>query len=147
MTTVIQDILKNRFRITLLTPANPPAGTEMTVTVPAGKIYIPISFYGVFIADATVATRVPRLQYRNGATVFAQVRGGVSIIASGASAVFGNKNSVPLTLGTGGIEFTVPEIPVEAGEVIATAVQNLQAGDTWSALALKVMEIDITEVF
>lgn len=120
--------------------ANPAAGADWSITVPAGSIWRVLVIRAVLTASATVATRVPILQVKDAAgnTIFdvppaatLAAGGGANMNwSAGANSIVSNNSRFMQGLPMGMI---LPE-----GAVISSSTVAIQTGDQWSAINLLV---------
>ncbi len=119
---------------TKFTGADPAAGQEILVTVPADEIWEVYGIVFTLVTDATVATRTPILIINDGAEEFYRQADGTGITASltvkeEAARFFGTK---PADLAT--VHFlALPELFLGPGFKIITSTTNIQAGDNYGA--------------
>lgn len=123
--------------VTLPAPA---AGADFTITVPGRELWHPISIRARLATDATVANRATRLEFDDGATVFATIRPGGTIAAS-SNARFGWFHGASQPTGADvGTAFNqaIPRLVMRPGWRILTITSGIGAGDQWSEIALLV---------
>jgi len=137
---------ENRFDILTIPIADPAPGANWSLTVPAGKAYIPLAFYCVMSASAAVATRVFRLSYRFGGAVIGRGRVPVNQTASSVLAVSGSLFDPTPISNIGGISLVVPYMRLAPGTVIATDIVSLQPDDQLSQIQLTVIAVDLSAV-
>lgn len=114
--------------------ANPGAGTNYPVqTVPALSLWRLVGFRAQLVADANVATRVPRMQYRT-------VAGDPFAIVPNGTLAVGGTNSFTWAEGLArdtDNSFQTSPLPsgrptLEAAESFELVTSNIQVGDQWS---------------
>jgi hypothetical protein len=126
-----------------ITPSNPAAGADWSVTVPVGATWVINSVTATFTASAGVANRNPQLQFitAGGAVLFSGVNN-TAITASqaetivwwnGAPQAAANANTIYASLMNG--------VRVPGGGAVKVTTLNLQAGDQWSNIVLQVQEL------
>lgn len=128
----------------IVKPSNPPAGSDIRITVPGGKLWQPIALTATYTASAVVQARVPGLYisdgndealYSDSAYLLAanQVQQ-VSWMLGGAPVYSGQNLLVPAN--------AIPPCPLPAGWIIGTLSFGFLGGDQWSAITLWVVEAD-----
>lgn len=120
------------------------ANTEITETVPAGKVWRIQAFKATIVCDAQAANRSVHLIYDDGTNILWGATALSTGIATGGYIVTGaigapyqtstsvqNYSSIPL-----------PDIPLGPGCRITTLTTNMQTGDNWGAPILYVVAYD-----
>lgn len=116
------------------TIADPSAGAELTVTVPAAEVWELQSFRAVLTTNATVANREVSLRINNGTTTFFCSSSTTNQTAGTARGYTYSDFGSPWTGSLAAtFMFPLPRIMVGAGYEIFTLTSNIQAGDQWSA--------------
>lgn len=124
-------------------PANPAAGTDLSVISNApGRVQL-LAFKAQFATSATVANRFPSFLVSYGASSNAQVQDTTAIPASttviyslgpGQTFIRGGGAPAVVALGTPGLHY------VGSNVTIASSTQGIQAGDQWSAITFSTRE-------
>lgn len=117
----------------------PAAGTDWSLTVPAGSLYALVSVYAELVTSATVADRAPRLQLSTGDQVYLDI---VPQAAQAASLTYRyqwGRHIGTYALGAGQV-IGIPEIVLEPGSTVAVVTDNLDGTDQWSAPVLYLVE-------
>jgi hypothetical protein len=132
-------------RVVRVIPLSQPAAGQdpAPVIVPGGSIWVLLSAFGLYGADATAANRVPRLAIDDGTTTLETWQIGTNITASlfvrvTWSAGVGWKDTSLLgrRIATG-----IPYRRLYPGWRISITTDAIQAGDQWSQLALQVIDV------
>lgn len=120
---------------------DPPAGAEVSETVPAGARWELLALAATLVADATPANRLPSLLLDAGGNAFTRVIQPVLTAASGSNAYYWAQG-LPVETGLGGVPLAgIPTAPVLlAGGRFRTATSAMQAGDNWTAPLFVVRE-------
>jgi hypothetical protein len=115
--------------------ADPAAGAEWSVTVPAGQVWIPRLVLATLVTSATVANREVRLLIDDGTTVVASIPSGVTHVASStrdytwmSTGGYRGAGSVALDVVVG-----VGTFALGAGWRLRSQIVALDAGDNWAA--------------
>lgn len=119
--------------------AQPAAGADWTVTVPAGHVYQVLSVAATLTTSAVVANRVPRLIYSDGVADFLTVPPFAVVPASTGMRL----SWFPLALGlsTGVAESTsIPEVTLLPGGSLRSSTGLIDPGDQWTAVVLQVLD-------
>ena len=124
-----------------ITGTDPAAGVEISETVPTGARWRLISLTTIFVADATVASRLAVLTPTDGANILLRSPGGSSITASQTVRIswgdFGARDSNTINGFLGAVGSL---LYLMAGSVIATVTSSIQAGDNYGAPQMLVEE-------
>lgn len=126
---------------------NPAAGTDWTVTVPAGVQWFVTAGVAQLTTSATVDNRQVALEVTvNGSTVW-YARNGTT---HAASTIFvynfsSTVANVPLSGTETGVLVSFPPGYLSPGTVIGTSTNLLQAGDQWSGIVLWIEEVYVTD--
>lgn len=121
--------------------ANPGAGTDWILTVPANTRWQIISFDSTLTTSATVANRNVQVAIDDGANSVWAHDVAAAIPASTAATIVGTSTSAPTGVVTTIQSVTLPpNLILPAGFRIRSATQNLQATDQWSSIFFLVME-------
>jgi hypothetical protein len=125
----------------IYTCTNPAANTEVTCTVPTGKIWRIVSMRVVLVTDANVANRITSITCDDGTTVFYQT---TAATAQTAGTTFNyNFDAVENSpvLNTTTSHLPVPfRMLLGPGYRIKTSTSGIQAGDDYGAAVLLVEE-------
>ncbi len=121
--------------------ANPAAGADWSVQVPGSEAWDVRSLVATLTTSAVVANRAPRLELAEVGIVNARFQPGRAPAASQTtrwSLVTGgpSASNTSSTVGTWGGS---SELIVWPGQVIQVVTENLDAGDTWTEIALDVI--------
>lgn len=125
---------------------DPAANTEISETVPAGKMWRLTAFTVAFVTDANVANRFPKLILDDGANEI--VREGITTaITASLSMVLSfylgrATQSVNVTAGGVSAASPLPDIVLPPGSRVRTVTGNLQVGDNYGAPTFTVLEFD-----
>lgn len=138
---VPQGSAEGRGAMKLVLGTDPVAGAEISETVPAGRMWILRALSAQFVADATVANRLPMLFFDDGgANVFGQ-SGDSGAVTAGLSIQYAWANTFVRIISNVTIAAQLPtELRLPAGFRIRTLTNNLQAGDNWGAPRMFVEE-------
>lgn len=120
---------------------SPAAGSEFTVTVPGGFVWVLLTLYAILVTDATVANRRLRYEFSDGSNVFARIPARSSqpastterytLFADGANETEQGSTHV----------FGLPSrIVLLPGWTITSASASLQAADQYSGIVALVEE-------
>jgi hypothetical protein len=128
--------------------ANPLAGADPTITVPAGRFWRVATFTGKLATSGTAGNRLPVLTITtDGTTVYAKAAP-VVVAASGAAwytwAVQGGDNDLALTGGTIYATSRLPDLLLPPGAALVLTTDQLAAGDQWSSIGLYVQDHWVT---
>lgn len=122
--------------------SDPAAGVEISVTVPAGEIWLLESLIVTLVTDATVTNRYVSLAFDDGTTEY----GRVIVAAAQAESLtmrksflrgLGSENTGVLTIGS---QASLPDFALLPGHRIRSITTNLQAGDNFGAPVLYVVK-------
>jgi len=124
-----------------ITGTNPPAGVEISETVPTGVRWRLIAIFHTLVTNATAATRQSVWEITNGTNTQLRVNAGQNITAN---------DIISFTVGDFGVKDTSASnanqgmigggLYLNAGFIIKTISQSLQAGDNYSAPQMLVEE-------
>lgn len=115
--------------------AQPAAGSDWSVTVPAGEVWRLYCASSVLTTSSTVATRVPQFYIKDGAgnVVFKE-----SPAAGQAASITGNWSILPGVANQQNNGVNIAPIPSDLvlpeGFVIGVQTANIAAADQWSAI-------------
>jgi len=132
-----------------VTGTDPVAGTEILVTVPAGKIWRLLSFAVNLVTDVSVIDRVASLLVDDGVTVYALLNfTGITQAASLNYHYFYNRllqegGGVTANNGLWCATWKIGEIILLPGSRLRTVTSALQPGDDYGAPLLLVEEFEI----
>ena len=114
--------------------ADPAAGVELTVTVPASTVWELQGFRAIFTTSATVATREVSLQLDDGTNTFYKaVASGTQTASLARGYNFTDSGSSYQSTGGGNFMVGIGRPMIGAGYRLSTSVSNLQATDAWTA--------------
>lgn len=117
----------------------PAAGSDWTVTVPAGKVWRVLSVRASLVTSATVANRAPALTVSDGSAVFLTVPA-PAVQAASLTGVF-DWYEYASAQAVGNVQAAaLPELIIPAGFVLASSTAAIAAGDQWSAPVVYVIE-------
>ena len=125
------------------TVANPAAGADWSITVPAGAQWLLQSVNAQLVTSATAGTRIPSLVITDNAAhvVFT----GVASLSQAASLTYTyswSPGAVASPAGSTSVSGPLPALlRLQPGWVIKTVTQGIQAGDQWSAISLAIQEL------
>lgn len=145
MINLLPKYLENRFVFKQNDLGSLGVNTELNVTVPAGKIWIPLAFYSNFACDATVISRVMRLYFTDGTNRIAGVSAPSNLTAATTWAISLANNLTQTGQVGSSVNAGLPLLPLPEGYKIITSTQSLQAGDQFTAVSLSYLEADVTE--
>lgn len=140
---MVTALIGSRVVIVQRSLSNPAVGTDPPVqTVPAGRQWALLSFYGSLAASATVANRFPTIVMRNATpATLLQI---VLPAAITASQTVANQFAVGLPFQLVGLQNLSP-LPnhywLDSGFSFIVSTTGLQAGDQWSQLAYVIAEL------
>jgi hypothetical protein len=121
--------------------ADPAAGAEFSVTVPAGARWRLITLVATLLTDATVASRVPSLLLDDGATMFYRLKVETAQTASqNIMYNFGAGLSRTTTANWSSLNPVPTNAALMAGYRMLSLTDFLAAGDNWGAPQLLVEE-------
>jgi len=119
---------------TVFTGSDPAAGVEIAETIPAGAAWRIQSILTTLVTSATVASRVTQLTVtRSGVVIFRSLING-SMSASTTTAIIFSPFGASFS--SGGVivaGLLIPDLILNAGDVIATITASLQVGDNYAA--------------
>lgn len=142
--------LQRRGKVTVATGADPAAGSEWTVTVPAGQFWRVKSVQATLVASATAATRRPMMiiTFNGGGDINIPINTGTTanqtMIHTWAEGIFSiNDTGNLLITGVYPADLLLPPF-----STIRSLTANLQVGDNWSApvLLVEIYFSDMAEV-
>lgn len=116
-------------------PANPAAGSGITLTVPGGQLWRLLCVRAVITASAAVATRVPKLSIldADGLEIVRMPANGNVTANGGALTQWVRIDGFAYTGGDGALVTSLPRLFLESGWQVALTALNLQAGDTFAS--------------
>jgi hypothetical protein len=127
----------------IITGTNPPAGVQISETVPAGARWRVHAFYAVLTTSAAAATRRARLEIGFAGANLTIIGSDVTQTAS-LDQGYSWGEGLAASAAAAGIYVTNPHVLnlwLPAGVSIGTNVDNFQAGDNWSAPVMTVSEL------
>lgn len=122
--------------------ADPAAGVDWSVTVPAGQVWEVISAYASLVTDATVANRAARLVVGDGTSTVLSIAPAGLQVASTTIRYAWLVAGVAYVTGSGQVA-ALPRLVLAPGWTIGTATEGLVVGDNWSAPRLLVIETTV----
>lgn len=132
------DPIKNIGVPNLTTSSDPAAGSELSISVPTGQLWVPIGCSFQLVTDATAVSRVVHIVFTGSGKVMAEC---ISPNAQTASltrnyrAVIGN--SLMASADDNDLMIGLPaDLILYAGMTITTQTTNLQAGDNFGTMTL-----------
>lgn len=127
---------------------SPAAGADVSVSVPAGSTWEPVSLAGTFTASAAVANRTQALIFTDGASVISRVRLSTTVTAGTVAkrALFLGAGYTAGGLGDPAIHDSMPQAVLPAAATITTSTVNIDTGDAWTAISLSVREWNAARV-
>lgn len=141
---LLHDRRAERYLKTILV-TSPAAGATWTFTAPGGDILILLQLRARLVTDANVANRRPALTLTDGTTEFFRI----NTLTSQVAAVTGEYSYVN-GLGAAwnpNTDYSLPLPPagvvIKPGFVLGHTVANLQAGDQFSNIVLRVLDIPL----
>jgi len=124
-----------------VTVANPAAGADWSLTVPASARWRVQSWSAIFTASATVASRQVRSQISDGVQIIFSGQAQAAIVASQVAQVSAGQGQVTSTLIATEINPVLPGLlTLPGGFRVQTLTTNIQVGDQWSAIRVNVEE-------
>jgi hypothetical protein len=120
----------------------PGAGNDWSLTVPGGVTWRLQSLYISFVASAAVATRIPSLRLTDGTTTLFNLPP-VIVVPASTGLQFTYLNGIGPYLLTSLSTYAVqpfPDLNLKAGWVLRSITQAIDAGDTWIAGTMLVIE-------
>lgn len=138
----IDDLLK-KGTLKRITGADPAAGAEVSVTVPALTTWLVISARANLVTSAVVGTRIPWLVADDGALEFFHSVPAASPTASTTTRMCWTTGSGDGIATGERVANHLPDLglPLLAGYRLRSVTQGLDPGDNWSALELLVAEL------
>lgn len=124
------------------TVAAPPAGSDWSYTVPAGRVQRLLAAFGTLVTSASVSNRNQGYKLSApGPMEVAEYNANLAVTASSTQKVlWGALQAVaPAEANAafgGSVLVGIPNIILTAGYIWASLTANLQAGDQWSAITL-----------
>ncbi len=130
----VHDIGRNLPTRELVTEAqaDPAAGAEFTVTVPAGEVWELLGVYSRLACDATVANRRPHLTIDDGTLIFGKFTSSAVQTASSTWSYVWSYN-VGYSFATSNSMIGLPKLLLPAGYRVRSTTDLLQAADNWEA--------------
>lgn len=131
------------FRV--VTGADPPANTEVSVTVPGGAVWEVLTVRLTLVCDANVANRRTSILFDDGTTTFFQQQttgpvGAGSSTGASFARLLGTTDGATFNIEAHG---SLPDLPLLPGFRIRTSTLNLQVGDNYGAPVLYVAEYQL----
>lgn len=124
----------------VITVPTPAAGIDFTTTVPGGRAWVVKAINFTLTTDATVANRGPLVRVSSEGRTVVQVAAEAAVAASSTAVItFGDGLGTESLLGTQTAPF-IRDCLVLPGDIIASAVVAIVAGDTLTAINLWVAE-------
>lgn len=129
----------DQWSLRVVAVTDPGAGVQWSATVPAGQRWSLQSIVAALVTSATVVTRLPYLSIDDGSTIVAQQYSGYTQVASvtGILTWAIGASAASATVGaTTNRSDALPTLILGPGWHVTSAVGNMQAGDTWSGIAV-----------
>jgi len=121
--------------------ANPAAGADWSLTVPASARWRLQSWSAIFTASATVANRQVRARLGDGVQVTWSGQAQASIVASQVAQVSAGQSQATSTLIATEINAPLPgQVILPGNFTVSTLTAGIQVGDQWSAIRVEVEE-------
>lgn len=127
--------------VKVISVANPAAGAEISVAVPAGEFWRILAIHFKLVASGTAGNRLVRLFFDDGATVLFKVPNDVNHVASqtteysyGLAATFEAAQGATVVART----YPIPEIILKGGCRIGTLTAAISATDQFSEIRILV---------
>lgn len=138
----IEDSISGGGVIRTVIGTNPPAGSEIAETVPAGARWELLGMHAGFVASAAVADRRIRLLWASGGSQLGMTVDNDLVTAGLSPDCYWMINALQDTSADGDqrMLFLPPGLLLLAGHTLSTTTTNLQAGDNWGAPTLTVRE-------
>lgn len=123
-----------------ITVANPAAGADWTQAVPVGARWRLVSWAATLTTSATVANRLVRAQITDAGNIpYSWGAPTQAVPASTAAIVSALQSTTPPVATETSVACVVPSNPyLFAGDKIGTNTLNIQAGDQWSNIRIKI---------
>lgn len=143
----LYELLRQRIEKTIVVP-NPGAGAEWSASPPAGCTWDVLHIKYVFTTSAVVANRQETITVSDGATTFTRIGYGIAHAASlGINYYWGRLlGAISAALGGAATSYALPELIVPVGGSISSSTNNLDAGDAYTGISLRVREWSIAGV-
>jgi hypothetical protein len=122
--------------------AEPAAGADWAVTVPAGELWELVTVQAELVTDATVADRRPILSIGDGVATFASIPS-VAVQAASLTVAHLWGQNLAATDGGSAQAMPLPKLLLQPGWTVAVDSTNLQAADAWSAPRLYVVQTTV----
>lgn len=122
--------------------AQPAAGQEWSLTVPAGHVYRLEAVRFQYVADANVASRYVRLPITDGNAEVARALLGTDIAATDDVTVSYWREAQPFT-SFADVTAPLPTMDLQAGWTISTTTLNMQVGDQFKGIVVTVLDITV----
>jgi hypothetical protein len=125
---------------------NPALGADWSVSVPGGKVWLPLAVNFTIVCSATVANRAPQLMFLDGSAFGPYLfQPAYQVVASAASSLFftAGLGYVNLLSLDGDQSIGIPYVPCMPGWLLTSRTINLQAGDQIQSVTLEVLEADL----
>lgn len=128
--------------------ADPAANTEFTITVPAGKLWVPLSLSVVLVQGAT-NTPMPHLVLDDGTTIFARVNGANAAQAADTTARYtwtrgaSNGGAILFPTPNSNAVATMPQVELPAGYRVRSDTPSKGANTDYGAPALYIIEYSV----
>lgn len=126
--------------------ANPAAGTDWSITMQSGGLWVVETMTATFATSAVAASRAPflRIQDADGKAIWSsyyQLNVGASSNGTYVVSMLGGTLAGPG--GSGTSTFGIPLIPLEPGWALSSSTVLIDAGDQWSQLRFLLCRIDV----
>lgn len=130
---------RSRIVVPVTTPA---AGSDWSVTVPAGHIYRVRSVYATLLTAVAVANRDAMLNVGDGVRTFVSIPP-VAVQAASLTYTYAwFPHAGALNVGNGQA-VPIPELDLMAGWTLGTSTGSIQAADQWSGIWLLVDDVTV----
>lgn len=145
MLNLLPKYLENRTEPKIMVIGTLAGAEEISITVPANKIWIPLSLYLIFTASAVVATRSVRIYYKRGANFITRTSSQATITAGTQFVLPFVHNNSYQTSATTAIPNLLPVIPLVEGDILLSSTGSMQAGDVYSNVVFSYLEADTSQ--
>lgn len=140
-TSRVVDSLEGTGRMRVVTVANPAAGTDFSVTVPAGVVWKLEGFAALYTASAVAADRLPVFEITDAVpNLITETFANAAITAGLAVRLAGFQGAFPFATATDGLLSLPVNLRLLPGWIFKSVTAGKQAADQWSAIALTVEE-------
>lgn len=123
----------------VIRPAAPAAGSDWSLTVPAGHLYHIVSVYASLVTSIAAATRVPNIVIGDGVGEFLRLPPFTSQLASLTRNYAWFAEAAGDTTGLG-IATPIPELTLLPGWTVGVATDAIDVGDAWGNVRVHVVD-------